>query len=158
MFTDTIPNVGTCVIAQTGAGGLEVLVALNPRQVTTSQISGTTHQVRDPGVEGGQNDLGQFTRSLSGIGGGVDGKGRLPTSREFTRDTTGEFGVFIGVFLAISSQEVVPLGLEVSTTGGNIPVGLVGFFGDVERLVGGEIELGLQRDDIVSLESYSRRQ
>ena len=52
MFADTVPNVGTSVIAQTGAGGLEVLVAFNPRQVTTGQIGGTTHQIRDLGVEG----------------------------------------------------------------------------------------------------------
>lgn len=74
VFTDAVPNVGATVVAQTGAGGLEVLLALSLRQVTTSQIGGTTHEVRDPGAKGRQNDLGQLTRSLSRIGGGVNGE------------------------------------------------------------------------------------
>lgn len=153
MFTDTVPDVGTAVVAQTGAGMLEVLMALNPGQVTASQIGGTTHKVWDPGVEGSQNDLGQLTRSLSRIGGGVNRKRGLPSSREFTRDTAGEFGMVAGVLSAVSSQEIVPLGLKVSTTGGNITVDLVGLVGDVEGLVSGEIELCLQRGDIVGLKS-----
>jgi len=144
MFTDTIPDVGTGVVAQTSARVLEVLVAFNPRQVTASKIGGTTHQVRDLGVDCRQNDLGQLTRSLGRISGGVDGEGRLPAGGEFTRDTAGEFGMLVWVLLTVRSQEVAPLSLEVSTTGGDIAVDLVGLFGDVEGLVGGEIELGLQ--------------
>lgn len=144
MFTDTVPNVGASVIPQTSAGVLEVLVALNPRQVTAGQIGGTTDQVWDLWEEGGQNDLGQLTRSLSRIGGGVNGERRLPTGREFTRDTTGEFGVFVGVLLAVSSQEAVPLNLEASATCSNVAVDLIGFVGNVEGFVSGEIEFGFQ--------------
>ena len=143
MFTDTVPDVGTAVIAQTSAGVLEILVSFNPRQVTASQIGGTTHQVWDLGVDGSQSDLGEFTGSLSRISGSVDGEGRLPACREFTRDAAGEFGMLVRVLLAVSSKEVVPLGLEVGTTDGNISVDLVGLVGDVECLVSGEIELGL---------------
>ena len=64
--------------------------------------------------------------------------------------------MLVGVLLAISSQEVVPLSLEASTTGSNIAVDLVGLVRDVKGLVSGEIELGLQGGDIVGLESYSR--
>ena len=74
MFTNTVPDVGAAVVAQTGARVLEVFVGLDPRQVTASQIGGTTHKVRDLGVDGGQNDLGKLTRCLSGVGGGVNGE------------------------------------------------------------------------------------
>ena len=74
VFANTIPDVGTAVVSQTGAGVLKLLVALNPRQVTASQISGAAHQIWDPGVDGSQHDLGQFTGSLSRIGGCVHGK------------------------------------------------------------------------------------
>ena len=52
--------------------------------------------------------------------------------------------MLIGVLLAVGSQEVVPLSLEVSTAGSDIAVDFVGLVGDVEGLVSGEIELGLQ--------------
>ena len=51
--------------------------------------------------------------------------------------------MFVGILLAVSSQEIVPLGFEVGTTGSNIAVYLVGFIGDVEGLISGEIEFGL---------------
>ena len=74
MFTDTIPYVGATVVAQTGAGVLEVFMTLYPRQVTTGQVGGTTDQIRDLGIDGSQNDLGKLTRSLSRVGGGVNGE------------------------------------------------------------------------------------
>ena len=48
--------------------------------------------------------------------------------------------MLVGVLLAVSSQEVVPLSLEVSTAGSDIAVDFVGLVGDVEGLVSGEIE------------------
>ena len=57
VLTNTVPDVGTAIITQTGAGVLEVVVSLNPRQVAASQIGRTTHQIGDLGVDGSQNDF-----------------------------------------------------------------------------------------------------
>ena len=62
--------------------------------------------------------------------------------------------MFVRVLSAVSGQEVDPLCLEVSTTGGSVSVGLISLFGDMEGLVSGEVELGLQRCDVIGLESW----
>ena len=59
--------------------------------------------------------------------------------------------MFVGVPLTVSSQEVVPFGLELCTARGRVAVDLVGLIGNMEALVGRETELGLQRRDIIGL-------
>lgn len=64
--------------------------------------------------------------------------------------------MLVGVLLAVGSEKVVPLGFELRTTSGNVPVGFVGLFGDIEGFVSREFELGLQRCDIIGLKSWWR--
>lgn len=66
--------------------------------------------------------------------------------------------MIVGVLPAVGSQEVNPLGFEPSTTNSDIIVDLVGLFRDMEGLVGWELELGLQRYDIIGLESWKQGQ
>ena len=154
MLTNTVPDVSTIIIAQTGAGVLEVVVSLNPRQVAAGQIGRTTHQIGDLGVDGSQNDFGQLTGSLGRVFGGVNRESRFPTRREFARNSAGELSMFVRVLPAVSGQEVNPLCLKVSTTSSGVSVGLVSLFGDMEGLVSREVELGLQRCDVIGLESW----
>ena len=109
-------------------------MALNPRQVTANEIGGTTHKVWDLVAEAGKKDLRQLTRSLVGIGRGVNEEGQLQTGREFTRDLAIEFGMVIGILLAVNSRQVIPLALGISATGSSIPVDLLSFFGDISSL------------------------
>lgn len=61
--------------------------------------------------------------------------------------------MFRWVFLAIRGEQRIPLFLGSGPSFGDLSIRIVSFLGDVEFLVRGEAELGLQRRNIIRFES-----
>ena len=154
VLTDTIADVRARVVTETGAWWLEVNGTLDASQVRASEISGTANEVGERGGDGGEDDLRELARSLSRVGGLVDGEGLLPAGGEFAADTAGELSVLLRVLLRVGSEESVSLSLELSPAGGGLSVDVVGGLGDGEGLLGVEAELGLDLGEVVGLERY----
>ena len=101
VFTDTIPDVCARVCSKTSVRWLEVDRFLNLGQVTARQIRRSTNKIWQAGDDGSEDNFGQFTGSLSSIGGLVHWECLLPSFWELARDTAGQFGVLVGVLLAV---------------------------------------------------------
>lgn len=154
VLTNTEPDVSTLVAAETGALRLEVNHRLGPCQVGTRQVSRAADELGKDGYNGGEDDLRKLAGSLGGVRRLIDRQRLLPVVRKLSSNATGELGVLGGVLLGIGRKEVVPLCLELSTTGGDSTVGVIRLLRDVEGLVSRKTELALEGLNVVSLQSW----
>ena len=153
VLADTIPDVRALVAAKARARGLEVLRALDLRQVAACQIGGPAEELGESGSDGGQDDLGELARSLRSVGRLVDGERLLPAIGELTGDAAHELDVFGGILLGVCRERGSPLLLEDGAALADFGVGGVDLLRDVEGRVGIEVDLRLESGDIVCLES-----
>ncbi|ROV88950.1 hypothetical protein VPNG_10195 [Cytospora leucostoma] len=152
VLTDTVADVTSTVVAQTGGRGLEVDSLLPPGEVGASQICGTTNQLGDDVVYLLQNDLGQLSRSNGIVLGGVDGQGLLPALGKLIPEAAGKVLGLGLVLLAVLGEQLVPL-LLLGGAGRRLLVAqLVDLLGNGEALLGVEAPLLLQLLDVISLE------
>ena len=153
VLTNTVADVAASVCAKTGAGGLEVNRTLNLGQVATSQIGGSTNKVGQGRDDGRKHDLRKFARGDSGVRWLVDRKFLLPALRKLASNATNELCVLIGVLLTIGRQEGIPLALQLGTALAKLSVQIVSGLRNSKLLLRVETKLGLEGDNIVSLES-----
>ena len=157
VLADTVPDVRALVAAEARARGLEVLRALDLRQVAARQIGRPAEKLGERGRDGGQDDLGELARGLRGVGRLVDGERLLPAAGELAGDAAHELGVLGGVLLGVRRERGSPLLLEDGTALADFGVGGVDLLRDVEGRVGIEVDLRLESGDIVCLESCGSR-
>ena len=153
MLADTITDISTRIRSKTSAGGLEVDRVLDLGQIAASQIGRSAQEVGQGGDDGGENDLGKLAGSLGGICWLVDRQGAFPVQGKLSSDTASELGVLGWVLLAVSLEKGVPLCLKGCATFTEFSIKVVGFLGDSKLGLRVESELGLQRYDVVGLES-----
>lgn len=153
MLADTVTDISTRIRSETSAGGLEVDGVLDLGQIAASQIGRSAQEVGQGGDDGGENDFGKLAGSLGSIRRLVNGQGAFPVQGKFSRDTASKLGVLGWVLLAVCLEKRVPLRLEGCAAFTEFGIELVGLLGHSKLLLWVEPELGLQRHDIVGLES-----
>lgn len=151
VLTDTVADVSTSVISQTGSLGLEVDSGLPASQVGTSQISGTTKELRQGRLDLAQDSLRQLASGNSRVLRGIDGEALLPAAGQVTLLAAIEVSGLVRELLGILGYHLVPLLLESSTVLGVLVVHVINLLGNVESLIG-EAELLPELLDVVGLE------
>jgi hypothetical protein len=153
VLTHTVADVGTSIVTEASARVLEVVLGLDLGQIRAGKISRSTKELWEDGGKGSEDDLRELAGGDGAVSGLVDGEGLLPVFRELASNAAGELGVLFGILLAIGGEELGPLLLELSTTLAELAIKVVGSLGNSKLLLRVEAPLGLQGDDVVSLES-----
>lgn len=153
MLTHTIADISSRVVSKTSALGLEVDRLLDTGQVGPSQIRRSTNELNNGARDGLEDLFGERTRRDRWVADLVDGKLLLPALGKLTRNAAGELGVVLGMLLLVRRQELLPLGLEGSTTLADLGVCGLGLIGNNKVSLGVKAELGLDVGGIVGLES-----
>ena len=129
------------------------MLGLDLGQVRASKISRSAKELREDGSKGSEGDLRELAGGDGTVSGLVDREGLFPVFGELASDAAGELSVLLRVLLTICGEELAPLLLELSTALAERAIEIVGSLGDGKLLLRVEAPLGLQGDDIVSLES-----